>query len=488
MTRRPLVVGLAMATSLTLAAFPVSAGLDTTTFPGGSFPLGAAAAPTKTQKSVAPGIELYNVLAGKSTDGYTVTILMPNGRDHGTREAADAAAAAVEAAGETPSVQPVVKPQVADAPGKEYFAVRVGLWSLKDKDDAAKTIKTLKDAGIRSKLDYLGDDGAQTTGPWDLRVLTVDSRTFRGSFAASLGTSVAKRETTSAMAKGALAAVNGGFFNIHTLPALRGEPVGVSVVAGRLLSEAVPGRSALVLKGRTARVTELKTAVSVTAQDGTRTDVKGVNRNAGTDEFVLYTEEWGAKTPANDGADAVIDANGKIVSLRTSGAAVPAGHRVVHGSGVAAEWLWEHAWEGWTLQVTTTVTDLRTGKPLQLTPGLHVVGGGVGLVRNGRIRVTAKRDGHDSVNMVLRRHPRTLAGVTRNGSLILATIDGRKPGISVGANMIEAAQVMRWLGAVQAINLDGGGSTAMVVGQKVVNQPSDGRERAVGDAVLVMPS
>ncbi len=46
---------------------------------------------------------------------------------------------------------------------------------------------------------------------------------------------------------------------------------------------------------------------------------------------------------------------------------------------------------------------------------------------------------------------------------------------------------MRWLGATQAINLDGGGSTALFVDKKVVNRPSDGAERGVGDALLVLP-
>ncbi|MFI6485823.1 phosphodiester glycosidase family protein [Nonomuraea sp. NPDC050663] len=483
MSRRTLVVGLATATCLTVSAATAYAA----DLPASEFPLGGPTA--KSVSSLGQGVELFTLKAGKATDGYTVTILMPNGRDHGTLQDAELKAAEVEAAGETPSLQPMVKPQVSDGPAKEYFTVRVGLWSLKDKDEAAKTIKALKEAGIKSKLDFLGDDGVQTTGPWNMKVLMIDSRRFRGSYAASLGTSVAKRETTSSMAKaaGALAAVNGGFFNIHTLSALRGEPVGVSVVGGRLLSEAVPGRSALVLKGRTARVTEIKTTVAAVAQDSARVDVQGVNRNAGADEMVLYTEEWGAKTPNNGGADAVIDATGKIVRVRASGAAIPAGHRVLHASGIASDWLYQHAWEGWTMAFDTKVIDLRTGSALELSPDLHVIGGGVGLVRNGRVRVSAKRDGHDSVNMVLRRHPRTMVGVTRSGGLIVATVDGRKPGVTVGANMIEAAQLMRWMGAVQAINLDGGGSSAMVIGKKVVNKPSDGRERAVGDALLILP-
>ncbi|MFI6326158.1 phosphodiester glycosidase family protein [Nonomuraea sp. NPDC050556] len=487
MSRRALIVGLSLATALTVTTVPASAEVD---FPGAKFPLGERPIPTKSVTPVTQGVDLYNVLAGKATDGYTVTVLMPNGRDYGKLEDAELKSSEVEAAGEVPSVQKVIRPQVADSPAQEIYTVRVGLWALKDKDKAAETAKKLKEAGIKTKVDFLGDDGVKTTGPWDMRVLMIDAKTFHGTYASSLGASVAKRETTSSMAKarGALAAVNGGFFNIHTLPALRGEPVGLSVVGGRLLSEAVPGRSAIVLKGRTARITELKSQISAASQDGSRLDVNGVNRMAATDELILYTEEYGAKTPADNGADAVIDANGKVTALRASGSAVPAGSRVLHGSGAGADWLWEHAWEGWTITVDTKVTDLRTDKTLKLTPDLNIIAGSVGLVRNGRVKITAKQDGHDSVNMILRRHPRTLAGVTRNGSLILATVDGRNPGVTVGANFIEAAQLMRWLGAVQAINLDGGGSSAMVVGNKVVNKPSDGVERGVGDALLILPS
>ncbi|MBB5080669.1 phosphodiester glycosidase family protein [Nonomuraea endophytica] len=489
MSRRTLVVGLSLATAITAATVPVAAKELAVTFPSSKFPLGAAAVPTKTQKAVAGGIDMYKVRAGSATQGYSVSVLMPSGRDYGTRATADAKAAEVEAAGQIPSVQQFTRPAVADAPAQEIFMVRVGLWSLQDKKKAEETVKALKDAGIKSKVDYLGDDGVDTTGPWNMNVLMIDAKKFRGSYGASLGTSVAKRETTSAMAKaaGALAAVNGGFFNIHASKALRGDPLGASVVAGKLLSEPVPGRAAIVLRGRKASITELKSTITAVSQDGQNLNVNGINRPTAVDELVLYTEEWGAKTPADGGADVVLDANGKVVTVRAAGAAVPAGHRVLHGAGVAAEWLGQHALEAWTVKIDTKLVDLRTGKRLALTPNLNVVAGGVGLVRNGRVKVMAKRDGHDSVNMILRRHPRTLAGVTRNGSLILATVDGRKPGETVGANMVEAAQLMRWLGAVQAINLDGGGSTAMVVKNKVVNKPSDGAERAVGDALLVLP-
>ncbi|NUP76204.1 MAG: phosphodiester glycosidase family protein [Nonomuraea sp.] len=488
MSRRTLAGGLAIAATLTVTTLPASAAQLAVKFPSADFPLGARPVPTKTMTAVTQGIDLYDVKAGTSTDGYTVTVLMPSGRDYGTLETAQARIAEVEATGEAPSLQKVIRPSVADAPSQTVYMVRVGLWSFKDKAKADETAKTLKDAGLKVKVDYLGDDGLKTTGPWDAKVVMIDAKTFRGSYAASLGTSVAKRETVSSMAKSrnAVVGVNGGFFNIHTAKNLRGEPVGASVVAGRLLSEAVPGRSAVVLKGRSARITELKTTVTAISQDGDKLVVNGINRAAATDEAVLYTEEYGAKTPTG-GTDIVLDANGKVAALRTSGAAVAKGMRVLHGQGTASDWLNEHAWEGWTVKVDTKVSDLRTKRTLKLTPDLNIIAGGVGLVRNGRVKITAKRDGHDSMNMILRRHPRTLLGVTRNGSLILATIDGRQPGVTIGANFPEAAQFMRWLGAVQAINLDGGGSTAMVVSNKVVNRPSDGVERGVGDALLVLP-
>ncbi|GAA2890769.1 phosphodiester glycosidase family protein [Nonomuraea rubra] len=488
MSRRTLAGGLAIAAALTLTALPATAEQQSVRFPSAKFPLGARSVPAKTMTAVAQGIDLYDVKAGTSTDGYTVSILMPNGRDAGSLSTAEAVAAEVEAAGETPSVQEVVRPAVADAPSQTVYMVRVGLWSLKDKKKADAMAKKLKEAGLKVKVDYLGDDGAKTTGPWNVKVALIDVRTFRGTYAASLGASVAKRETVSSMVKArkALLGINGGFFNIHTSPALRGEPLGASVVGGKLLSEAVPGRSAVVLKGRTAKITELKSTVTAISQDGERVEVNGINRATTTDELVLYTEEYGAKTPTG-GVDAVIDATNKVVGLRASGGAVTAGMRVLHGNGVAADWLNEHAWQDWKVQIDTKLVDLRTKRALQLTPELNVVAGGVGLVRNGKVKITAKLDGHDSINMILRRHPRTLLGTTRNGSLILATIDGRQPGVTVGANFVEAAQFMRWLGATQAINLDGGGSTAMVVGNKVVNRPSDGAERAVGDALLVLP-
>jgi exopolysaccharide biosynthesis protein len=86
----------------------------------------------------------------------------------------------------------------------------------------------------------------------------------------------------------------------------------------------------------------------------------------------------------------------------------------------------------------------------------------------------------------VRRNPRTIAGVTRAGHVLLVTVDGREPGHSVGASFVEEAAIMRNLGAVDALNLDGGGSTAMVASGQLLTQPSDATgERPVGDTILL---
>ncbi|GGK73622.1 hypothetical protein Ppa06_32200 [Planomonospora parontospora subsp. parontospora] len=487
MSRR-LIVGLT-AVAIAATAIPAEAEQAGAAFPSSAFPLGEPGAPVKNQRAVAPGVDLFSVTHGTPTQGWTVSLLMPNGHDNGPLTTAQAKAVEAEAAGFTPSVLRIVQPAAADAPPVERYMVRIGLWTFKQRAKADKVVKELKAAGIRAKTDFLGDDGDQTTGPWDMRVVMVDPKVFKGSYRTSVGTSVAKRETTSSMSKlnKAIAGVNGGFFNIHTARALQGDPVGVSVVGGKLLSEGTPGRSGLVITGRKAWITELRSAVTAVSSDGTKVEVKGVNRAATADELVLYTEEFGAKTAADGGSEVVVDAQGRIVKARVAGGVVPRGHYVLHGTGLMADWLHEHAWETWTMKIDTKVIDLRTGRAVRLTPQTYVMGGGVGLLRNGRVRISAAADGHASVNMMLRRHPRTIVGVNKSGGLILVTVDGRNPGVSVGASMVEAAQIMRWLGAKQAINFDGGGSTAMVVGHKVVNRPSDGRERTIGDALFITP-
>ena len=119
--------------------------------------------------------------------------------------------------------------------------------------------------------------------------------------------------------------------------------------------------------------------------------------------------------------------------------------------------------------------------------------GGPRLLRAGAQQVMAAAEGFTHpgdpefyYRFGVRRNPRTIAGVTAAGHLLLVAADGRAPGYSVGLSFLEEAAVMRALGASDAVNLDGGGSTTMAVGATAITRPSDPTgERPVGDAVVV---
>jgi exopolysaccharide biosynthesis protein len=129
-----------------------------------------------------------------------------------------------------------------------------------------------------------------------------------------------------------------------------------------------------------------------------------------------------------------------------------------------------------------------------VAPG-DMVSGGPRLLAGGRVRVRSSAEGFNPLSapwfhgsFVASRQPRTMAGVRRDGSLLLVTVDGRRLGWSAGVTLQEGARVMRSLGARDALNLDGGGSTATAVRGRRVNLPSDaGGERPVSDAILVLP-
>ncbi len=108
----------------------------------------------------------------------------------------------------------------------------------------------------------------------------------------------------------------------------------------------------------------------------------------------------------------------------------------------------------------------------------HVVSGTPVLLRDGAISV------EESDSDFARPHPRTAIGVSGDGTaLIIAVVDGRWPGGSRGMTLVEMAELMSELGAHDALNLDGGGSTSLYVEAAggLVNRPSGGVERVVSN-------
>jgi hypothetical protein len=203
----------------------------------------------------------------------------------------------------------------------------------------------------------------------------------------------------------------------------------------------------------------------------------------------LFTPPWGSRAPAAD-QHALVRA-GAIASLGRR--AIPDDGFVLGATGDAARFLDEGGATG-----ATVVTDLGLRSPrgwLRIEDFAGIVGGGPRLLTNGRVRVRAAAEGFAPLSapwfygsFVTGRHPRTLAGVRSDGTLLLVTVDGRRPGWSAGVTLPEAARLMRALAARDAVNLDGGGSSAMTVRGRVVSRPSHpSGERPVSDALVVLP-
>jgi hypothetical protein len=233
---------------------------------------------------------------------------------------------------------------------------------------------------------------------------------------------------------------------------------------------------------------------------GVMTPIVTVNFNpSGKPEgTALYTSRYGAATPRDTTrrtAEASLIAAGKrgdtLLFVRrgavssSSGSSIPMGGAVLaaYGSGLRAEEVQKMA-DGDTVKVLlATLPRIPRG-----TTPLMIIGGWPRILRDGEnvAGESATVEGTLSRNAEA-RHPRTAVGFSRDSStLLVVTVDGRSEN-SGGMTLIELANVMRELGAWQAMNFDGGGSTAMVIEGKVVNHPSDKEgERAVGNALLVV--
>ncbi|MQA24728.1 MAG: sporulation domain-containing protein [Micromonosporaceae bacterium] len=491
---------------------------------------------SRATRTLEPGVTLTTITRGHADPRavWTVEVAITAGPGSPDPDAPPAAIADEPSARTTadrlrqadlePRVERVATPPVADAGGELGFRVRVGEVATKAEADALRA--RVAQAGFGGASIYTGwdgeaDDTADSTGPWRIQVLTIDPRVFRGSLGATYGPDLERRETTSALARrsGATAAVNAGFFVFDPAAGAPGDPAGAGVYDGALRSEPIAGRPVLALSADAGdtRVLRLRWRGSVIAE-GSELRLDGLNRAPGLirncggfddrpttlplhdvtctdpDELVAFDGSYGARTPAGPGAEVVLDRQGRVTEIRTErGVAPPPGGRTVQATGSQADQLLAIARIGRVLSVRARLVD-ENGRQAALTPGATVVNGGPELVRDGALHATPAADGmlHPGgpsfyYGWVHKRHPRTIAGVDAHGRTVLVTADGRSLD-SMGLSISEAAAVARALGLRSALNLDGGGSTTMVAGGRVVNMPSDATgERPVGDALVVLP-
>ena len=307
-----------------------------------------------------------------------------------------------------------------------------------------------------------------------------------------------------------VAAINADFFPFT------GDPLGLEIRNGELLSEPLYYRACLGFSKHEVKFGVL-TASGTWFSGAAEGKTQGVNRLPGASEitFLSPTFHAGIKSPRKmtliplEGEPQVLRVSepitgrvGKAVSVGVGDTFPEISDRV--GFLAVGDLAESTLKEGLSLgEKISVLFDLRislepelNGKyrpagakesedsPIVWNDIKQAISGGPWLVKQGKLFIDGEAEGFDLEKFVHARHPRTAIGFTSRHELLLVTVDGRAKW-SQGVSLSEMSKIMLEEGAVNAINLDGGGSTTMTLFDHVVNAPSDGRVRPVANALMI---
>ena len=332
-----------------------------------------------------------------------------------------------------------------------------------------------------------------TDGPMRVYVLTVDLANPYVKVDSMVGTGgvITKVQNVTNMAKenGAVAAINGDFFNMK-----ENAPMGLIVKSGELVSSPIQRTDMYgfgLTKDNTPIFPVFSFQGSVASPTGVQFPLFGINKptylayladkNLATDanRLNMYTPRWGAASrgalPSLKGVTEMVVDNNIVKEFRVDqpGAAIPASGFVLVGQGIAAQYLTTNFKVGDQVQVSYRVSPQ--------TDNLQMAIGGMALTVD-----QGKR--HWFTQTVPGRTASTSIGASQDGkTLYLAAVDGGKT--SRGMTQAEMADFMVSLGAWTAINLDGGGSTTISARRlgdqnvSLINDPVNTAQRAIPDAL-----
>jgi hypothetical protein len=334
-------------------------------------------------------------------------------------------------------------------------------------------------------------------GPNRIRVLKVDPRTALTLDVELANNKVPGHETTSSMASrnNAIAAINGDYTMVPS-DRQSGRPIDAFAEDGELVtSSLIWGRNfALSKDERHAFIGHADIKATLTTKAGAIVDLPHWNELfASPNQLYAFTPKGGSEiAPPRYGCEVRLMPQGKrtwgdqkigvLRSYVVDAARCASDGALARKGGIviaarprtpAAESLMATLTPGLVVSMDWSLGEL---------PGiLDTIGGNPSLLENGRVTV-----GTCTGSYFCDRNPRTGIGFTKTGKILLVTVDGRQDD-SVGMTLMGFAKLFRHLGAVSALNLDGGGSTTMWVKGNVVNKPSGVDQRPVGSSILVLP-
>lgn len=345
-------------------------------------------------------------------------------------------------------------------------------------------------------------------GPWSIHVATIDRRQpqleLRSTLARDqiqgLSTLAQQVKTLPAAAGQPLAAVNGDFYVVDERNPYAGDPRGLQILDGELVSAPTDQASFWIDAKGEPQATNVISRLKATWPDGSSAAM-GLNEERHNGTAVLFTPRFGGSTKTKGGRELVLEpaGNGPWLPLQP-GREYSARVREAHDGG-------NTPLAGGTLVLslspalltnTPGAGALTNGAAVKLSTatfpdlaGVKVaISGGHVLVREGaRQEIQTPQSEAYKYRSVRERHPRSAVGASRD-HYFFVEVDGRQPGLSVGMTLDELGDYMKKIGCDLALSLDGGASATFWYEGRVRNSPCNGAERPIanGIAVVARPS
>ena len=281
-------------------------------------------------------------------------------------------------------------------------------------------------------------------------------------------TNLKRRATirTIATRNNSIAAVNGTYFKPQT-----GVPLGTLMINKKVYTGPIHNRVAMGIGKNEFKMAQVKFDSTIKAGRNIL-KIDNINQPRMLSTYtLLYTRDWGqtSPTPPKYGVNIAIQ-NNEITTISYGSTIIPENGYVISGPKSKLEPFFS---------AKKIKLDIKTSPEWENID--HIISGGPYLVKEGQIYVdvTAQKLGS-----ITGKNPRTAIGYTSNYEFIMVAVDGREHA-SVGMTLGELARMMKSFGCINAMNLDGGGSTVMYVQGKVVNNPAQKGGIPISNALTI---
>jgi len=270
----------------------------------------------------------------------------------------------------------------------------------------------------------------------------------------------------------ALVGINGGFYNYQ------GKPLGLVMVDGNIVSEPLYNRAALgITKTGEILIDNISWRGVLKTSNNENIIIDAVNRNPNNEnEIILYNQYFSDKTPLFQQYTTEIVVQKGIISDIKKGESIQSD---IPEDGFVVKIFNEDNLYS-EFRIFKKVHYLNVFNPdWQKKDVVSIMAGGPKLITDGKVDITGQKEQFNT-DITRGRAPRTAVGITYDQQLLLVTIDGRQPEISIGMTLEELADYLKTLNVKEAMNLDGGDSSQMVIRGYTFNNPSGYRDIATG--------